>query len=231
MLYFLRQKNSQKGAGFTLVEMMVAIAVFSLVMVVAMSALLNVIDADKKAQAVKTAINNVNFALESLSKDMRMGADYACGSITNGQDPSGDCLDGGDIIKYRSVKADSDPSANSIIDRKFVYYRYVATGQLGNTGKGRIQRCIEKGSINDCSIYRWENFDVGHFIDITSQEVDITDVHFYVAGADNSGDIDVSTKTQPRMIMTVSGKAGSKAKIETTFDLQTSVSQRIRISD
>jgi len=75
---FFLKKNMKSNAGFTLVEMMVAVAVFSVVMTVAAGALLSVIDANKKAQAIQTAINNVNFALESISKDMRMGTDYGC---------------------------------------------------------------------------------------------------------------------------------------------------------
>ena len=196
--------------GFTLVEMMVAIAVFSLVMVVAMGALMNVIDANHKAQAIKTAINNINFALESISKDMRVGTDYACGIDA---EPSGDCIsDGGNIIKYKSIKAVlSDGS------RGYVYYKFNNSGSVGT-----IQQCIETPT-DTCNY-------TGPFSDITSPEVDITAMKFYVAGM-QTPPISPPDKTQPRVVITLSGTAGIKEKIQTTFDLQTSVSARARINE
>jgi len=192
----------KKEKGFTLVEMMVAIAVFSIVMVTAMSALLNVIDANNKARAIKTAINNISFALEGISKDMRVGTDYACGLD---EEPNGDCSDGGNIIKYRSIRADEESVGDSV-QRKYAYYKFEGT---------QIFTCLEKDGII-CGIN-------GDFTPITSTEVEMNSVWFYVLG---TGD---PTK-QPRLIMTVSGKAG-KGKISTEFDLQTSISQINRQND
>ena len=180
---------------------MVAIAVFSVVMVAAMSALLNVIDANNKARAIKTAINNVNFALEGISKDMRMGTNYVCGTDFNSIPNSAGCSTaGGSIIGYKSNRAD---------DGKYAYYRY-------NGDNLKLEECLEK---NDkiCT----SNPD--DFSPITSSEVKIEKAVFYVLGVDDP------TK-QPRMIITIKGKAGpsSKENLQTTFDLQTSVSQRIR---
>lgn len=170
----------KNNLGFTLVEMMVAIAVFSLVMVVAMSALINVIDANLKAQAIKTAINNVHFALESISKDMRVGTNYGCGSI--------ECASSSETLSYKSH------------DGKNIIYTF--TPPSGST-PGKIQRKVDNGAPQD----------------ITSQEVNILKMKFFVV---NESDI------QPRVLITLSGEAGSKEKIRTTFDLQTGVSQRLR---
>lgn len=195
--------NFKKNKGFTLVEMMVAIAVFSVVMVAAMSALLNVIDANNKARALKTAINNVSFALESISRDMRMGTDYKCGTDPDviPVDVAADCgdtsTDGGVIIGYISPRA---------FPGQYVYYKFADE---------KIWECLEKNGGDLCD-------DSADFTQITSDEVIINSLEFYVFGVDNP------TK-QPKMMMTLSGEAGgSKDKIKTTFDLQTTVSQRIR---
>jgi prepilin-type N-terminal cleavage/methylation domain-containing protein len=191
--------------GFTLVEMMVSIAVFSVVMVAAMSALLNVIDANNKAKSIKVAVNNISFALEGISKDMRMGTNYACGT-NSGDEPSGECpiqpggAGGGKIISYISPRATNNEHR--------VYYKFE---------NGKIWECLEKNNIN-CTFN-------GPFVPITSAEVTITDAKFYITGAESPVDV---LGTQPRMIMTVSGYAGSRTKERTNFDLQTSVSQRIR---
>lgn len=199
-----------------MVEMMVAIAIFSIVMVTAMSALLNVINANNKARAVKTAINNISFALEGISKDVRMGTDYACGQ--NGAEPNGDCAGGGNVIRYRSIR--SDKGADGLY--RYAYYKI-------DSADGKIKECLSKGTVI-CS-------SSGPFQPITSHEVTIaTSSKFYVLGRNcsvNSGLVcsapDPTKKTQPRMILVISGEAGVKEKIKTTFDLQTSISERTRI--
>lgn len=196
--------NLKKEKGFTLVEMMVAISVFSIVMVTAMSALLSVIDANSKARAVKTVVNNISFALEGISRDMRVGTDYICGNtisdikdITIGTN----CNNGGSIIKYRSVRADTVGNKN-----KFAYYKF-------DSAKKQIFECLEKGGVI-CS-------DDSLFTEITSKDAIISKAVFYVLGANSS-------ITQPRVLITVKGTAGTKAKIVTEFDLQTTVSQITR---
>ena len=56
--------------------MIVSIAIFTVVALVAVGALLKVVDANKKAQSLKTSINNLNFALDSISREMRVGSNY-----------------------------------------------------------------------------------------------------------------------------------------------------------
>lgn len=193
----------QRSGGFTLVEMMVAIAVFSIVMVTAMSALLNVIDANSKARSIKTAINNISFALEGISKDMRVGTNYRC--LGPNADPlSGNCPAGSDSFSFKSSKAGNP----------YIYYRYVKSG-----GLGQIQSCVSNSldiSGSSCS---------GIYTYLTSPEVNLTDIKFYILGNGPDG----ALKQQPWAIITISGVAGwKKAKVQTTFNLQTSVSQRIR---
>lgn len=201
--HFLQKNKAKAGRGFTLVEMMVAIAVFSIVMVVATGALLNVIDANQKAQAIKTAINNVNFALESISKDMRVGTDYSC--LVSGS-WVGDCSRDGTGIKYRSPRGYLGADGK----RGYAYYRYNSTDKS-------IEECLENTDGEDCGAVN------AKFNRITSDDIEIGPMNFYVVGTGVS-----SPKTQPRMILTLTGTAGKKEKIKTSFDLQTGVSQRAR---
>ena len=205
-----------KNNGFTLVEMMVAVAVFSIVMLTAMSALLNVIDANNKARSVKTAINNISFALEGISKDIRVGTDYACGSSVNeilGVESGQDCINGGTAIKYRSNRTEKDGD-------KF-RYSYYSFGE-NDDGIGQIYSCLEKTLADTCAS--------NTFTAVTSPEVDITSARFYVVGNGLDGG---GKKQQPHLIIVISGVAGpkSKTRLQTSFDLQTSVSQILRIKD
>ena len=198
------QDAKNNNYGFTLIEMMVAIAVFSIVMVTALSALLNVIDANNKARSIKVAINNISLALEGISKDMRMGTDYGCSIDGSSFTNEGNCSTGGVMIRYRSPRAD-------LVNGKheFAYYKFEGT---------QIFECLEKGTLTCIGDTDFEP--------ITSNEVTIaSNSRFYVLG---NGLDSTGLKQQPRMIMTVGGTAGTKAKTQTTFDLQTSISQRIR---
>jgi prepilin-type N-terminal cleavage/methylation domain-containing protein len=89
----MRIKTLKKEGGFTLVETLVAVGIFSVIMMVAAGSLLTIIDANAKAQAIKTSVNNVNFAVETVSNAL-MTADPATIKCFN---PSGltDCVAGG----------------------------------------------------------------------------------------------------------------------------------------
>lgn len=82
--------------GFTLVEMMVAVSLFTIVMTVSAGALLTIIDANTKSQTLKNIMNNLNFALEGMSKSIRVGTNYICGDYVSGSD----CKNGGKSITF-----------------------------------------------------------------------------------------------------------------------------------
>ena len=67
--------------GFTLIEMVVAVAVFTVVMVAGIGALVSMVDANRKAQSMRTVMDNLNFALENMTRSMRVGLDYHCGQV------------------------------------------------------------------------------------------------------------------------------------------------------
>ena len=56
-----------KKGGFSLIEIMVSLAIFSIVVLVATGALLSILNANKKTQALKAVVNNFNFALNKYS--------------------------------------------------------------------------------------------------------------------------------------------------------------------
>ena len=115
------KKNIYKknNSGFTLVEMIVAVFIFSIVMIVATTAVVTMLDANRKAQATKTVMNNLNFALDAMTRAIRVGTDYSC---------SGSCSAGEDNFTF----IDSDG--------RTVIYRF-----LQAKGGGRIEREVDGG--------------------------------------------------------------------------------------
>src|SRR3989344_7127211 len=66
--------------GFTLVEIMVAVTIFVIVMTISTGALLSIFHADRKSQSLRVAMQNLNQALETMSREIRFGTKYQCGT-------------------------------------------------------------------------------------------------------------------------------------------------------
>lgn len=141
------------GSGFTLIEMLVSLSVFSLVMLVATGAVFTIVESNKKTHSLKSVMTNLNFALESMARDMRVGLKYNCGT-------GGDCQSGGTVFRYK---------ANREVDGDGFYNADDATDQIEYSLEGgRIQKRILGGS--NAQYY------------ITAQEINITSLKFYVTG-------------------------------------------------
>ena len=69
-------KNTKKEkftTGFTLIEMMVAVSIFAIVVMISMTAILSIVDSNRKAQSLKSVMNNLNFALETMTRSIKTG--------------------------------------------------------------------------------------------------------------------------------------------------------------
>lgn len=62
--------------GFTLVEMLVAIAIFMIVVTTTLGAFLKMVDINKKVQSVRNAMDNANLAMETMMRNIRLGYNY-----------------------------------------------------------------------------------------------------------------------------------------------------------
>ena len=207
-MFFLKNKkriSSQKkiAGGFTLVEMIVSVAIFTIVAFVAVGALLKVIDANKKSQSLKTSINNLNFALESLSREMRVGSNYTCisgSSVTVPISASSACPSGYSswTIAFNSSKPYPPAPATPLCQLVYAYHYDGIT--------------LYKAEQSACGS------SMGAFAPIISADVKFT-----------TGTIKVVTgfDIQSYAQFHFTGYSGVKEKNKTYFDLQTTVSQRL----
>ena len=104
-------------SGFTLIELLISVAVFTMVMVGAMSALLTIVNLSRKAHSLDSVMNNLNFAVDEISRTMRVGSNYQCiGQVSGGNGT--DCTGGGTgltfqdqnnaVVTYQAVQHDAD---------------------------------------------------------------------------------------------------------------------------
>lgn len=87
--------------GFTLVEMITAMAVFMVVLTLSLGSILQVFDVNRKSQALKTVMSNLNLAIESMAREMRFGEDYHCGSSGTISSPQ-NCPGGDSFVSFLS---------------------------------------------------------------------------------------------------------------------------------
>lgn len=207
-------KNISTKKGFTLIEMIVSLGIFTVVAVIAVGGLLKIMDANRKSFTLKTAINNMNFALESMSREMRVGNNYYCTSDYSSipsriNDPVSNCPSNTShtvpwVLAFNSTKPCSNPLLGNII------YAYRFKYRIAGSSSGTLQKAQQNSS---CS----SSFVDDDFQDVVSDDVIITNS---IVTTISSG--------QPRAFFWFKGYTGVKDKEKTSFALQTSVSQRIK---
>lgn len=115
-------KKSQHHAGFTLIELLVSIGLFSVVLTVALSAILTMADSNKKARTLMSVMNNLNFAVDSMTRSFKSG-DIT--GITNPNGTGGDC--------FSTNEADYDTEGGT---RSVTYCINLGAGSLQKTVGG-----------------------------------------------------------------------------------------------
>jgi prepilin-type N-terminal cleavage/methylation domain-containing protein len=75
---FRSKSRVRTQRGFTLIEMLVSVAIFSVVMVIVAAAYLNLINLDHQARATDDVANNLSFAIDTMARTIRTGTQYGC---------------------------------------------------------------------------------------------------------------------------------------------------------
>lgn len=78
--------HNKQHAGFTLIEVMVAVSIFAIVVTVGIGSLMTVNKSYRQSQAQRTVIDNLSFAMESMVREIRIGQEYTCGASVIYQD-------------------------------------------------------------------------------------------------------------------------------------------------
>ncbi len=162
-------------------------------------------ESDRKVQTLKSVVNNLNFALDAMSRSIRIGTNYHCDVAQTPLESPRDC---------------TATPATSFSFKTPIGASVVASNAQVSYCLGSGSTCASDGNALLRSI------DGGPYTPLTSSEVQISTLSFYVTGAAQVG-------VQPKVTILISGKVvvsgsgicGSTAECS-EFNLQTSVTQR-----
>ena len=183
---------------------MIAVSLFTIIVMIGMEALLNANSVHNKAQNMRSILDNLNFVMEDMSRNLRTGYSYHC-------------LVTGDSLPVASVSApkncasgwgigfeyvNGNPSNN---DDQWVYY----------INNGKIFKSTQGPS------------NLSNFIQLTPDEIVIntTASSFTVVGAEPPPE-SPGPDRQPFVTIKLVGSITTSKGVISPFSLQTSVSQR-----
>lgn len=197
------KKHDTKKGGFSLIELLVSVSLFTVVLTVAIGSLLVLIGANNRAQSMQQIMSDLSFAIDSISREVRTGRGLYCNESGEGipspdmdQFSTKDCEEGVYLSIYEGGQSlTAGESSNRIT------FRY-------NSSDERIER-----RLGDSAWYP-----------ITATDVHVTDMFFYVA---DSATGDSGNEVQANATVYIEGYVGDRETDESSFAIQTTISRRI----
>lgn len=224
--------------GFTLVEIIVSLMIFSIVAVVALSALVKIIDANKKAQTTQDAVTELSFALDGMSRDMRSGSSYYCNvqssvsgnmtlnlfnpaSVNNCSGGLSSAVSGAQSIVIAFASANTITGGSGSPCRAEYAYRLrrVTNSSYWSIDKSEQTAC----SIGTHTVKSALNTDFTTSPGDTFSTIVSTSTNVSIS----SYDLNMTANTFPLFSLDLSGYAGVKAQSTSYFNVQTADSPRV----
>ena len=210
---------AKKANGFTMLEMIVSVGVFATVAVLAVTSLLALTNAQKKALALQSVQDNLRFSIEAIARDLRQGDFLYCGDTL--QDIPTDL----DAIGLPRAKDCTGKQAITFVDRdnNVTTYRIGDASQLPVSACGADHLCIEKSIRKGTDgTFASKYAEAPVFFPVTSLDIEINRFDLYVVGSDRQDQI------EPRVTIVVEGIVGTGGSTS-EFHLQTTISSHRNI--
>ncbi len=201
----MQQKKQQSNKGFTLVEVMIATAIFVVIMVMGIGAVLAANSSHKETQSLHTIVDNLSFAMEDMSRNLRLGYSYHC--------------------QYESLPVPIEEPLDCALGEGALSLAFEKQGGDSENPLDQVVYRINSSDIKN--VYIDKSTDSGNtFYPITpnilgdaSMEIDPIHSGFVVLGADPED------KIQPMVAIRLKGSISIRGTV-TPFNLETVVSQR-----
>ena len=96
------KKIQKENRGFTIIETMIAVSLFSVVILYGMNALFSINLLEKKSQGMRSIMDNLSFAMEEMGRNLRTGYDYHCINDGNLLNTSPESCEFGSGISFKT---------------------------------------------------------------------------------------------------------------------------------
>ena len=196
-----KTSSSLQSRGFSLIEVLVSLSIFTVVVTISVGSLLVLIDANARARNMQEVMTNLTFTLDSMTRDIRTGSDYFCDTNVANLPVSGetrqDCASGSANDRALSFNEGGQSLTNGVAGSRIAF----------RLNAPAIERRLGNGS----------------WVPVTSPNTVITVLRFEVRGASVSGDANPPTVT-----IHVEGYAKDDDSVPPkSFNIQTTVTQQL----
>jgi|GEM_PF-890917 len=203
-------------SGLSLVELIVAVALFLIILSISLTSLFTLTTANQRSQSNRKTADNLTFALEDMVRTVRVGGFYHCGATSTlaadlaATDPLNllyighprDCgasvwgvpWDAGSYLALESFGGDAKTLTDQII------YRLNSS-----SGKGVIEKSTNGGV---------------SFFPLSTSDIDVKKMNYLVYGSDYSDGI------ASRVLVSIQATLDPGKKTQTDFNIQTTIMQR-----
>ncbi|MEI6316194.1 MAG: type II secretion system protein [bacterium] len=193
---------SKKQHGFTLVETMVSMTIFSVLVVYGLGSVLTAISQHERSQNMSNVMDNLNFILEDMSRNIRLGTNFHCFA----PDESGTGVDGSGHVNVVPQDCQLGVGSNEIVFQSVsgVAITYLIA-PVGGVGQVQIQKIVGNGT--------------AQILTPTYVIIDSSKSGFIVYGAPQGDGL------QPVINISLSGKVTYRGT-DSSFSIQTTVASR-----
>jgi type II secretory pathway pseudopilin PulG len=205
------KKNKKNIQGYSLVEILVVLGLFSSIATLSLGALFNAQSVNARLQETQAILDNINLSSQTVTREIRFGSDFYCSTTL----PTSQTA-----IPTQRKNCEEGTTPGTIL----IFKPSDATNELD-----RVAYYVSNGVLYK-DVYPYLGSTT--VLQMTSDDVNITSFRVTVNGANTStGENDVSNAidyAQPLIRIYLTGKT-RPAKASTppaTFDIQTAVSAR-----
>lgn len=223
-------KKTQYQNGFTIVEMLVSLAVFSIVVTITIGSLLMLIASNRQLQVEQSIMTNLSFVLDGMTREIRTGKSYFCTGAPNynanisgiGKIFKDDPSDSNTNLARIDGKTQDCPNGGFGPGQNLQGLAFKESGNsiTGGNNSGYIMYFFDKTNTNDKSIKRKVGGGIAE--KLQASDIEILDMQFFVVGSSPLSDgTDVIQPT-----VTIRLKVKEKGTGTEVYTIQTTITQR-----
>ena len=210
-------KQQKAESGFTLIEVMIAMAIFTIVVTIGIGAVLDTITQHRNTENARGVMDNLNFIMEDMARNIRLGTDIHCALATDGVyvDPTT-----GAITPQNCPGTFGAVGSNKIIFKDLTRRKnitYTISAPIGTT-PSQIYKQIDDTSSGSLVL------GVPELITSTNVKMDFQLSGFTVRGAEPTT-LGTGDQAQPTVVIRLAGVMTYKG-IDTKFAIQTTTAIR-----